>query len=187
SVMTAGAPPTQRHAPSDQRLDCSGIARSVSLPVPCRVPHLRSRSKYGFDVPAAIRDMKITLVVFLDQPVHKLTAKQRAELGKKNISFVFQQYHLLDNLTVAENLDIPLPTATSAPPSANRSWPIRWPGFRWSARRTSSQASCRAGSSNPRHHRQAETDPRRRAHRQFALRPGKGDHGAFQEVERPRG
>jgi len=91
SVMTAGAPSTQRHAPSDQRLDCSGIARSVSLPVPCRVPHLRSRSKYGFDVPAAIRDMKITLVVFLDQPVHKLTAKQRAELGKKNISFVFQQ------------------------------------------------------------------------------------------------
>jgi len=45
---------------------------------------------------------------FLEQPVHKLTVKQRAELNKRYIGFVFQQYHLLDNLTVAENLDIPL-------------------------------------------------------------------------------
>jgi len=45
---------------------------------------------------------------FLEQPVHKLNLKQRAELNKKYIGFVFQQYHLLDNLTVAENLDIPL-------------------------------------------------------------------------------
>jgi len=34
--------------------------------------------------------------------------KQRAELGKQTVGFVFQQYHLLDGLTVAENLDIPL-------------------------------------------------------------------------------
>ena len=34
--------------------------------------------------------------------------QQRIELNKKHIGFVFQQYHLLDNLTVAENLDIPL-------------------------------------------------------------------------------
>ena len=45
---------------------------------------------------------------FLDQPVHKLNLKQRAELNKKYIGFVFQQYHLLDNLTVYENLEIPL-------------------------------------------------------------------------------
>jgi putative ABC transport system ATP-binding protein len=45
---------------------------------------------------------------FLDHPVHKLNLKQRAELNKQNIGFVFQQYHLLDNLTVTENLDIPL-------------------------------------------------------------------------------
>lgn len=44
----------------------------------------------------------------LDDPVHKLNAKRRAELNKKYIGFVFQQYHLLDNLTVSENLDIPL-------------------------------------------------------------------------------
>lgn len=44
----------------------------------------------------------------LDQPVHKLNLKQRAELNKRYVGFVFQQYHLLDDLTVAENLDIPL-------------------------------------------------------------------------------
>lgn len=41
-------------------------------------------------------------------PVHSMSPKQRAELNKKNIGFVFQQYHLLDDLTVAENLDVPL-------------------------------------------------------------------------------
>src|ERR1700716_4343720 len=40
--------------------------------------------------------------------VHQLRPKDRIELAKKTIGFVFQQYHLLDNLTVAENLDIPL-------------------------------------------------------------------------------
>jgi putative ABC transport system ATP-binding protein len=45
---------------------------------------------------------------FLDHPVHKLNPKQRAELNKKYIGFVFQSYHLLDNLTVYENLEIPL-------------------------------------------------------------------------------
>jgi len=45
---------------------------------------------------------------FLGQPVHALKPKQRLELNKQNIGFVFQSYHLLDNLTVAENLDLPL-------------------------------------------------------------------------------
>ncbi|MGE0102394.1 MAG: ABC transporter ATP-binding protein [Blastocatellales bacterium] len=45
---------------------------------------------------------------FIDQPVHNLNAKQRAELRNRNIGFVFQSYHLLDNLTVYENLEIPL-------------------------------------------------------------------------------
>jgi putative ABC transport system ATP-binding protein len=45
---------------------------------------------------------------FFDQAVHKMNVKQRADLNKRYIGFVFQQYHLLDNLTVAENLDIPL-------------------------------------------------------------------------------
>ena len=45
---------------------------------------------------------------FLDQPVHKLSTKQRNELHKYNIGFVFQSYHLIDDLTVYENLELPL-------------------------------------------------------------------------------
>src|SRR5262245_45643408 len=45
---------------------------------------------------------------FLDQPIHKLDRKKRLEIQKKNIGFVFQSYHLLDDLTVYENLEIPL-------------------------------------------------------------------------------
>src|SRR5215472_1454281 len=45
---------------------------------------------------------------FKDQPVHKMNRKQRAELAKKNIGMVFQSYHLLDDLTVQENIDLPL-------------------------------------------------------------------------------
>ena len=40
--------------------------------------------------------------------VDGLQGKQRAELAKRTIGFVFQQYHLLDSLTVAENLEAPL-------------------------------------------------------------------------------
>ncbi len=45
---------------------------------------------------------------FLGHAVHRLPPKQRVELNKKYIGFVFQSYHLLDNLTVYENLEIPL-------------------------------------------------------------------------------
>jgi putative ABC transport system ATP-binding protein len=45
---------------------------------------------------------------FLENPVHKLDRAKRAELNRRYIGFVFQSYHLLDNLTVYENLDVPL-------------------------------------------------------------------------------
>ena len=45
---------------------------------------------------------------FLGQPIHRVDKKKRAELRNTNIGFVFQSYHLLDDLTVYENLDIPL-------------------------------------------------------------------------------
>ena len=45
---------------------------------------------------------------FDDEPVHGTSAKQRNRLHKENVGFVFQQFHLLDDLTVYENLDIPL-------------------------------------------------------------------------------
>jgi len=40
--------------------------------------------------------------------VHAMNAKQRGDLQRRTIGFVFQSYHLIDDLTVAENLDIPL-------------------------------------------------------------------------------
>lgn len=46
---------------------------------------------------------------FLDQyPIHSMNTRERAEVNKKYIGFVFQSYHLIDSLTVAENLDMPL-------------------------------------------------------------------------------
>ena len=45
---------------------------------------------------------------FLGEAVHKLKPRDRVELNKRYIGFVFQQYHLLDDLTVYENLDVPL-------------------------------------------------------------------------------
>ena len=42
------------------------------------------------------------------QPVHKMNLKERSEANKRYIGFVFQSYHLLDNLTVYENLELPL-------------------------------------------------------------------------------
>ena len=43
-----------------------------------------------------------------DDPIHQLSAKDRMRLQKLHIGFVFQSYHLLDNLTVYENIDLPL-------------------------------------------------------------------------------
>lgn len=45
---------------------------------------------------------------FNGQVVGKLKPKERAALNKQHIGFVFQQFHLLDDMTVAENLDLPL-------------------------------------------------------------------------------
>lgn len=45
---------------------------------------------------------------FLGEEVHKLKEKQRADLYKKHIGFVFQAYHLIDELTVYENIETPL-------------------------------------------------------------------------------
>lgn len=46
--------------------------------------------------------------IFLEKPVHKLSEKQRGELHKDSIGFVFQSYHLIDELTVYENIETPL-------------------------------------------------------------------------------
>jgi len=45
---------------------------------------------------------------FHDIPVHEMTERRRTELHQQNIGFVFQSYHLIDDLTVYENLETPL-------------------------------------------------------------------------------
>src|SRR6202046_4715140 len=45
---------------------------------------------------------------FAGDAVHGMNRKQRAELARRRIGMVFQSYHLLDDLTVAENIDLPL-------------------------------------------------------------------------------
>ena len=46
--------------------------------------------------------------LFGGEPIHKLGRKPVLEIQKKNIGFVFQSYHLLDDLTVYENIEVPL-------------------------------------------------------------------------------
>ena len=44
----------------------------------------------------------------MGHPIHALPAKVRSALQKRHIGFVFQSYHLLDDLTVYENIELPL-------------------------------------------------------------------------------
>jgi ABC-type lipoprotein export system ATPase subunit len=46
--------------------------------------------------------------IFMEQDVFKLREKQRSQLYKTHIGFVFQAYHLIDELTVYENIETPL-------------------------------------------------------------------------------
>ncbi len=45
---------------------------------------------------------------FFDEPVHNLSEKQKSQYHKSHIGFVFQAYHLIDELTVYENIEMPL-------------------------------------------------------------------------------
>ena len=57
---------------------------------------------------ALLDDQWLGEYFFDGEPVHSMGRKQRAELAKRSMGMVFQSYHLLDELTVAENIDLPL-------------------------------------------------------------------------------
>lgn len=45
---------------------------------------------------------------FLDEPVHKMKERHKSEMHKHHLGFIFQAYHLIDELTVYENIETPL-------------------------------------------------------------------------------
>lgn len=45
---------------------------------------------------------------FFDEPVHKMKERQKSDMHKNYIGFIFQAYHLIDELTVYENIETPL-------------------------------------------------------------------------------
>ena len=123
---------------------------------------------------------------FLDQPVHRLKPKQRAELHKRHIGFVFQSYHLLDNLTVYENLEIPLSYRNVSRKErqsmvADMLDRFQIVGEEGSVSESALGRTAAAGRRRARGHRQPAGDPRRRADRQPALGAGQGNHGAVPE------
>ena len=86
---------------------------------------------------------------FLEPQVHRMKPKDRVELNKKYIGFVFQSYHLIDNLTVYENLDIPLSYRNVKGSRARRRWfATRSTGSTSWASATCIRASFRADSSS---------------------------------------
>jgi ABC-type lipoprotein export system ATPase subunit len=85
---------------------------------------------------------------FNGEPVHALRPKDRPKFHKQHFGFVFQSYHLLDNLTVYENLDVPL-SYRDIPRSQRRVWwPIRSTGSGSWARRICIPVSSRGVSSS---------------------------------------
>ncbi len=127
----------------------------------------------------------------LENPVHKLDNRRRVELHKKYIGFVFQQYHLLDNLTVAENLDLPLSYRDIK--KAEREGMVadildrfQIVGKKSLLPESTFRRTAAARRRRPRRDRQAQADSRRRAYRQPPFEPGKNDHGPAQAPQRRR-
>ena len=121
--------------------------------------------------------------------VHAMNRKQRADLARRRIGMVFQSYHLLDDLTVAENIDLPLsykdiPKVRAPGAGRRHTRPLQ---HRWQEGSVS-QSTLRRTAATRRHRTRSHSQTRpvasRRANRQPPLRSGKGDHGIVSKVER---
>ena len=124
---------------------------------------------------------------FDDVAVHKLDHKKRAQLRNSNIGFVFQSYHLLDDQTVFENLELPLSYRDVNKKDrqsivcdtldrfqiVGKKDLFPQPAIRRSA---ATRGDRPRGSCKPAHH------PRRRAHRKSPFEPGQRDHGDIQKL-----
>ena len=85
---------------------------------------------------------------FYDHAIHKMDPRRRVEVNRQYIGFVFQSYHLLDDLTVAENLDIPLSYRNFKKSERAAVVADTLDRFRIVAKKDLYPASCLAGSSN---------------------------------------
>ncbi len=85
---------------------------------------------------------------FGDEPVHAMSRKQRADLARRRIGMVFQSYHLLDDLTVAENIDLPLSYKDISKAERQGMVADTLDRFNIVGRRTCFRTSSRAGSSS---------------------------------------
>ena len=85
---------TRRHSAGRIRLDHGPVGRR-QVDAARHPRHARQRVDAASSTSSATR-------------CTRMSHKQRVALNKEHIGFVFQQYHLIDDLTVAENLDIPL-------------------------------------------------------------------------------
>ena len=124
-----------------------------------------------------------------DHPIHQLAAKERMRLQKENIGFVFQSYHLLDNLTVYENIDLPLSYRDVKRNDRQGMVADILDRFNIVGKKDlyPNQLSGRpaaAGGHRPRGGGEALDHPGRRAHRQSPLGAGPRDHGAVPAPER---
>ena len=125
---------------------------------------------------------------FLDQPVHRLNTKQRAELHKQYIGFVFQSYHLLDDLTVYENLEIPLSYRNVARKERQSIVADVLDRFQIVGKKDlypepALRRTAATGRHRARGGRESAADACRRADRQSALGAGQRDHGAVPQAE----
>ena len=89
------------------------VLRRVSLTIqPCEFVTIMGPSGAGksslLNVLAMLDDQWKGEFDFDGAAVHRLNRKQRADLARQKIGMVFQSYHLLDDMTVAENIDLPL-------------------------------------------------------------------------------
>ena len=63
---------------------------------------------------------------FLDQEISKFTERQRANLRKGSIGFVFQSFNLIDELTVYENIELPLLYLKMQPKERKKKVEVDW-------------------------------------------------------------
>ena len=124
---------------------------------------------------------------FYDEPVHTMKEKDRTRLHQQNIGFVFQQYHLIDELTVYENLETPLLYKKVKGSECKSLVADMLDRFQIVAKKDLSQSAFRrtaaAGSYCTRPHHPSETDFGRRTHRKSQFRTGIRNYGTAEKAE----